>query len=361
MSAFQFRNNRWIYLAAVALLLRLLFGFFPALAETLYAEGLFVVIRYCFDYTLALLPFSSVLIVAAFFLWLLFRYIKSSKRLNQAASRKQKGLNFLKGTLNVVAFLFFWFLFLWGFNYARPSVEDQVGMEAPPIPLEEIKATATSYLPQVLAARQAIPNQTDSALTASFLPHDLEDQVRESLEAALTTLGYAPHGQVRCRLVKPEGFLRAIGIQGIYMPFSGEGHVDASLHPILIPFTMAHEMAHGYGFTDEGTANFLAWLACEHAQDPMIRYSGQAALFQYLRADLRRFDPEYYRTFLDKMPAALLADRRAVIKNAKQFPNKMPGVAQAMNDIYLKSQGVKEGISSYSRVVVLALAWQKRS
>lgn len=251
----------------------------------------------------------------------------------------------------------FFFLFLWGFNYAREPLEDHCGLKVKALSLQQLKALAPATAAWVNEARQHIPGITDGALTADFLPGNLETTMRHHLEAALADLGYRPHGNVRCRQIRPEGFLRSIGIQGIYFPFTGEGYVDASLHPIALPFTMAHEMSHGYGFTAEGTANFLALLACERSENPMIRYSGRSVFFQYLRSELRALDLGFYTTCVNGLPPGIANDRKAIIANAKAHASLIPGMAGTVNDFYLKTQGVEEGTKSYDRLVNLTVAW----
>ncbi|MCB0582976.1 MAG: DUF3810 family protein, partial [Phaeodactylibacter sp.] len=72
---------------------------------------------------------------------------------------------------------------------------------------------------------------------------------------------------------------------GLYFPFTGEGHIDAGLHPLQKPYVMAHELAHGYGFGDEGTCNFLGYLACIGSDDPVIAYIGHLNYWRTLAAD----------------------------------------------------------------------------
>ena len=56
---------------------------------------------------------------------------------------------------------------------------------------------------------------------------------------------------------------------------------------LQIPFTLAHEMAHGYGITDEGDCNTLAYLVCLHSKNKAIQYSGLLAYLRYLWNDSR--------------------------------------------------------------------------
>lgn len=355
----KLRTWGWFIAGIGAVLLRLLFGLFPELTEAIYSNGLFVLIRWIFDYTIALLPFPLILLLLAGLIFLIIRRRRKRKGRKKVRGWKARLGLFGKGFLNFSGAVVFFFLFLWGFNYARVPLHEQCGLKSDPIPIEELRKLAPGMAAETNSFRSQIAGATDSALTADFLPEDLEYVMRENLEKALTDLGYSPHGRVRCRMIYPKGMMRKIGITGIYIPFVGEGHVDASLHPIPLPFTIAHEMSHGYGFTDEGDCNFLAFLACEQSADPFIRYSGRASLFQYVRHDLRDFDPEFYEEFVKTLPTGIASDREAMIANWKANRSIIPGMAKAVNDAYLKSQGVAEGTESYDRLVTLAIWWLK--
>ena len=122
---------------------------------------------------------------------------------------------------------------------------------------------------------------------------------------------------------------------------------------------MAHEMAHGYGFTDEGTCNFLAFLACSQSEDPVIRYSGYLAHTRDVLVAYRRVIRDHYTTFRATLDKGLVADMDAInAANARFGRDWVP--MYSINNIYLKSQGISEGILSYSRVVLLVKAFREK-
>ena len=96
-----------------------------------------------------------------------------------------------------------------------------------------------------------------------------------------------PHsGRVRVRQPWPNGFLLRWSTAGIYIPQTGEGHIDRGLLAVQKPFTIAHEMAHGYGVADEGACNFIAWLACSQSRDPWVRFGGALTYWRYAAAEM---------------------------------------------------------------------------
>ena len=138
---------------------------------------------------------------------------------------------------------------------------------------------------------------------------------------------------------------------GIYIPYSGEGHVDAGMLPVQIPFTMAHELGHGYGVTDEGECNFLAYIVCTTADDPMVRFSGLLAYWRYVAAEYRRFAPEAYKEQYNALPDLVRTTLQSIYENNRKYPDIMPQTRNLVYDTYLRSNGVDGGLVSYNRIV----------
>ena len=65
--------------------------------------------------------------------------------------------------------------------------------------------------------------------------------------------------------VKPSRYpewMRALGLAGLFCPWTGEAVVDAGASPGYLPFTCVHELMHLKGIADEGAANIEAYKAC---------------------------------------------------------------------------------------------------
>lgn len=65
--------------------------------------------------------------------------------------------------------------------------------------------------------------------------------------------------------VKPTRYpewMRALGIAGLFSPWTGEALVDPDAPPGELPFTCVHELQHLKGIADEGAANIAAYRQC---------------------------------------------------------------------------------------------------
>lgn len=188
---------------------------------------------------------------------------------------------------------------------------------------------------------------------------ELEPKIRACLTAVLADFHYPTPGRVRGREL-PAGALLSFNTAGVYLPWVGEGHIDGGLHPLQKPFTLAHELAHGYGFTDEGTCNFLAYLACLRCSDPYVRYSGELTYWRYVFSALRQQSRSAYLLTRAKIPSGMHNDLAAIKDAMARYPDRLKGLQASAYDGYLKSQGIQTGMGSYDYIVQLTIAWRKK-
>lgn len=327
----------------------------PEVVEVLYYQGLYPVIRSIYDYTLGRLPFAMMYVALPFLIYWIVRQM----RLRLAEDRHPAACLVL-GLSNAAGWLIAFFYWSWGFNYSRPSLEVSLGLP------QGVAVDTTMLIDELYrvtdlyeATRQAI-DTTYNSLDLRHLPLHLEREVRADLTAVLRQHHWPITGQPRVRVLRPAGSLLRISTAGVYLPFAMEGHIDAGLHPIQYPYTMAHEMSHGYGFTDEGVCNFLALLACMRSDLPIVRYSALRAYWIYLARDVRRLDADLYRRCYDGLSQAVQNDYQAVIDQMDRYPDILPAVRDFIYDTYLKTNGVQAGLDSYGQVVGLSLSYQEK-
>ncbi len=182
----------------------------------------------------------------------------------------------------------------------------------------------------------------------------------KALQSAFDHLALPIYGHVHARRLHPKGLLLRFSTAGIYLPFVGEGHIDPGLHPITWPFTMIHEMSHGYGYTGEDLCNFLAFIASVNSDSTFIQYSGYMAYWRYLRSNAFRSNPDAYKRIMTCMTPEVIDDLNAIIDYQDRYPDIMPMIRDMIYDSYLKSHGISDGLKSYSRLIVLAHQWKQK-
>ena len=347
----------WIGLGLGALALRAVLSSYPEIIERYYSRMLFPVVRSGIDYLLAWLPLPLIYPFLLALIFFLARGIVRWWRRDYLHSW-QKALDGLLGTGAFLGGSIFFFLILWGFNYGRLSIEEQLGLELKPLSFSDLKEEFAHETEALKHLRNSIPGITREPVSEAMFPDDLENRLRAELENWLSQHGFSTAGRVRGLLVWPKGIFLRFSSSGLYFPFTGEGHVDAGLHALQEPYVMAHELAHRYGFGDEGTCNFLGYLSCIQSEDPLIAYIGHLNYWRTLAADYLQYEPEKYREFRESLPLGIQSDLDAINEVLRRYPDILPHFRYYAYDAYLKSQGIHEGMQNYDRVTMLVRAWR---
>lgn len=350
------RDWSWAFLGILALGIRYLAIQNPEATDELYSRKFFPGIRNVVDLTLGHLPFPSVYIFLALVLAVVVVF---TRRFLKKTTWKSKLVYTAQATSNGLGALVFFFLILWGFNYQRTPIFQQLSLRPKSLNIEQLEAEIriTQRLAQQYRGRVSL----DTLPIVDIIDYpDLERLVRSNMSENLEILGLNFTGRPRTKQFAPPGFMRKMGILGIYFPFTGESYIDPTLHPLEQPFTVAHEMAHSYGVTDEGEANFIAWVICTNSDDPLLRYSGHLRLLQYQMRDYYRMAPEEYKKWVGTLTPGIIQDLQSIREVAESIQPFSLELSRKSNDIFLKSQGVKAGVNSYQQLPMLAFAWRKR-
>lgn len=350
------RDWSWAFLGILALVIRYFATQYPEATDELYSRKFFPGIRNVIDLTLGHLPFPSVylFVLIVFFVVGIF-----GVRFAKKQGWKSKSVYTLQATSNGLGALVFFFLILWGFNYQRTPIFQQLTLKPKSLNLEQLESEVKITQRLVEQYRNRIKQDT-LAITETLDYPELEQLVRANMIENMEILGLNFTGRPRTKQFPPPGFMRKMGILGIYFPFTGESYIDPTLHALEQPFTIAHEMAHSYGVTDEGEANFIAWVICTNSEDPLLRYSGHLRLLQYQMRDYYRMAPNEFKTWVKTLSVGVRNDLNSIREASEAIKPFSLELSRKSNDIFLKSQGVKAGVNSYQQLPMLAYAWRKR-
>jgi len=332
----------------------MIFSFFPQLVETVYSRGIFQIIRVIYDNTFSLSPIP--LLYVFIFLFIVWRIYVFSKKKRKQSSIKLKMLNFIFSLTAFIGGLIFFFMLLWGFNYSRIPIEDQLNIIPKRLSDGELEKEFQRASAELLVNYS---NYEELRKEEGFNLDDIENKIRKEIIKTLRLFGYPTPGRVRARLLKPKGILIRISTAGVYLPWVGECHIDAGLHPIQIPNVMAHEFAHGYGIADEGSCNFVALHTCLNSDNLFYKYSASLSYWKTVASNYRNYFPENYKEYKASMPKGIWDDIKAINDNLDKYPDIFPSVRNFFYSNFLKSQGISEGIKNYSRVILLEIAFNK--
>lgn len=323
----------------LVILLELIFSVWSWGFEMIYFKFLFQLIRILHDFTLGLLGIPTIYITAPLLAYLVFR------------KTPLKPIPVFKGILCFSAWVLIFFYLLWGFNYNQPSLGTRLNLPESHIDSQYIYK---SFLKQT----EVLSILAEESAETPF-PVSLESHLRKIQESLLSDWNIPVVGRVRVRKI-PQGSLLHFRTTGIYIPHAFEGHVDCGIYHKQMAFTMAHEMAHGYGITDESECNFIAYLSCINSDNPRVRYSAELAYWRYLRSYFRRLFPEEWERMKSDLNPVIREDLEQIAFHINRFRDWMPRYRDIIYDNYLKSHGVKAGIKSYDLMIVLIKAYNEK-
>ncbi len=340
------RSLVWIATAILALIIK---EILPAsFWDHWYYKGFFVGIRQAYDFLLGWSPVPMIYIVLSIILVRTARWI---------GDRSKGWFYLISRALGGVGALVTLFYFSWGFNYGQISLQERLGFDRSLTDKEDIEAEfkrATEVLRRESAGLPTDLTRDNAIVGLKVVDHDLRQDVKE----ALAKLNMPHSGRVRVRQPWPDGFLLRWSTAGIYIPQTGEGHIDRGLLAVQKPFTIAHEMAHGYGVADEGACNFIAWLACSQSTNPWVRFGGALTYWRYAAAEMPY---DSVSNVIHTFPPVVMRAITLVKENDKKYPDILPSVRDAIYSSYLKRHGVKEGLRSYNEVVIMVQQYLRKN
>ena len=147
---------------------------------------------------------------------------------------------------------------------------------------------------------------------------------------------------------------------GNYSFLSSEINVNFSAPQYTVVFTAAHEMAHLYGISREGDANFFAFLASLKTEDAAIMYSAYLSAFEAVYNELCFQNPKeaslIYSLLSDKAKEELAEYRDFHSK----YGDKLTEAAGEMNGALIDFAAT-DGNADYSLFVRLLINYFKNS
>lgn len=364
---------------AVALALTWLAQANSGATDTVFSRGIYPWISSAWGFLPSLAPFSVAQWVVVAFLvfcvgWLAFYVIAFVRGKGERGLVAWKALTTL---LAVVSVGYFIFALMCGLNYYRHTFAEEAGFTLQESTTDELAALCESLAENVNATRGEVaeavegPDSKSEADGVSAKAPDIYAESRggfwtyshETVEnmqvlaekyPALSRPLYSPP--------KPVLFSELMSyadIAGMYFPFTVESNINTDGPFFTIPATMGHEMAHQCGFMREDEANFIGYLACKDAADPLTRYSGYSLAYDYAIGALNRVGHERAVAINDTLSEAVRADRQARSEYLKQFEGPVAEASNAANNAYLKANQQTDGTRSYGRMVDLLLAEQR--
>ena len=273
--------------------------------------------------------------------------------------RRRKGRAILYGrVVGLICFaLSAWGLYclLWGVNYYADGFQEQSGIYAQPVTVEELERVTQLFVEGLSETHDKVLRDENGVFAV-----ERDGIFAESVSVYENAAERFPFLRREDRIPKKMLFSRlfsAMNFTGFYSPYTGEANLNVDCPACLLPATITHELAHQRGIASEQECNFLAVMASIASDLPVYQYSGYLMGYIHLGNALYRADPQKWEAVYAQLPDTVKTDLQYHRAYWSEFEGTTAKVTQKLYDTTLKSYGQENGIQSYGTVVDLLVAY----
>ena len=272
----------WACLLAAAAFIKV-FSFFPGAVEKYYSRGIYPVIAWTQRVLFGWIPLSvGDLLYGAVFVVTILWIVRSIRKLVRRELSRGWLVRGLRGVVFVGLWVYVLFNLLWGLNYDRLGIADQLQLQVLPYHTEDLYRLTGLIVKELNALDTAARVNRNQLGRVSFLRTDAVEAY-DSLAVAEPQFAYRVRSvKVPCSAIR--AFISVLQVIIILSP--GKPRSICSTPTFTLPYTACHEMGHQLGYAKENEANFIGFLAAGTSADPAVRYSTYLDLYGYAMQEL---------------------------------------------------------------------------
>jgi hypothetical protein len=358
LSAGLLRNWSWALLLLFVLFIKL-FAADEARVEFYYSQAFYPVLAGTMRGLLGWLPLSfGDILYGIVGIYCISKFITLLKKLTIRSIPLPRWRMVLGKLLFLFLVIYVLFNLLWGLNYNRLGIGSQLALTPSNVSKEDIDTLTVRLLAK--ANEYAI-------LVATTTRQDFCNKEKlfktAQLEVQMASSKY-PFLKAKLGAVKPSVYSYAgnyLGFQGYYNPFTGEGQVNTTIPVFLRPFVTTHEIAHQLGYAKESEANFVGFLVCREASEPLFRYSAYLDMYMYAHAILFQMGSARAHEVKLQRNSQVQSDIQALKVFYQQYQTPLEELVMQGYDYFLQANEQPQGKQSYSQVLRWLMAWVRKN
>lgn len=334
-----------------------IFAFFPEAVEKYYSTGIYPWISRILRLLFGWIPFSvGDLLYAWGFIYLVFALVRFFTRAFRGTLHRKFLWLSLKMTVSIILWIYISFNILWGLNYDRMPLSQQMHLKEKSYSKEDLE-TLVGLLVNRMNGIDSISRSVRDKLNSNDSLFLFSAQAYRAYGREDHFFRY-PNPSVKSSFY---GYLaNYMGFSGYYNPFSGEAQVNTTIPRFVQPFTTCHEIGHQLGYAKEEEANFCGFLTTKSSSDPAFRYSVYVDLYLYAASALYSLDSTAYIPYREALKPDVRQDLRDLREFYRKYQNPLEPLIHILYGKYLKANRQPEGIDSYDEVVGLAIAYYNK-
>ena len=259
----------------------------------------------------------------------------------------------LKASIIFLTIYLHWFYLTWGYAYQLSYPIGNIGNFKPSA--REIKTLKNDIS---MSLGQFSSRPTDVSLEV-FVPDMLQ-----IMDDFLISSEYSNNRQITNYYPRIKTFsiipymMKLFGAAGFYNPLFAEVHVNGEMPSVFKIFTLVHELSHARGITSEYQANVIAYEVSRQYDDDLAQYSLLLNLSLHLFPYLNRKER---KEFLNLAPPFFKEDILDYYAYWRDVFNPIARFNRWVYDMYLKRNGIEDGVQSYGRFISYIIYQQQNT
>lgn len=345
------RHSRTLILLLIGVLLIRLSILWPGFIEQYYARGVYPYLGKALRLVTGWIPLSMGDVGYLFAILLIFKEIIHWFRWFMKKDKSR----FLQDKLYVylLFFLSLYLIFnvLWGLNYNRRSIRFQMDLPA---------YVANDTLLLELTMRLRDKANIYRAKATYDHTKDYAELAKKGYDVLAKTYPFVHPDPISLKPSLFGSIGNYMGYSGYFNPFTGEGQVNTTIPPYMLPFVTAHEMGHQLGYAKEHEASFVGHLAAVASDDPSMQYSSYLNMFLCAYGELKAADSTVAKKIWKGLAPEVLDDLKQYKAFLRRYETPIGEWVDQFYTQYLKFNEQPAGMRSYNLVTVWLMAWMRK-
>lgn len=323
----------------------------PEFIERVYSQNLYLKISKVQQIIFSFFPFSIgdlfyAGLIIALIIWVYKRFKTKFSQIKQWSLQ----------TLAVLSLGYFLFHFLWGLNYYRVPLNENLGLDRN-YQYEDLLSLTDHLIQKTNQLQEQLSKDKSTAVNFHFSYEDINLKSNQSIDLVNFNHPNIKYNSKKSLFSFP---LTYMGFSGYLNPFTHEAHLNSLLPDFKLPTLATHEMAHQIGYAKENEANFIAVLSTINHSDLYFNYAGYTFALQYCLGDIAKKDKNKAKKLLENLNPGVRKNYKEVQDFWKKHENPFEPAFKLFYKNFLKVNNQPEGMQSYNYVVGLLVNYYKK-
>lgn len=328
--------------------------------EILYSTNWYVSFALHYRALFAWLPFSvgdvlyGIVICYLALKFYLFIRIIFSKAKRKIFSTTWK--NSVLKIFQILAIVYILFNLLWGINYNRIGIANQLQLKNEKYTVEDLHAINLILVQKINENKLALLSKNENSISTN----EMFSRTKMAYDSAAKKYPFLAYKNPSIKKSMFGWFCNYTQVYGYYNPFTAEANINTNVPAFTQPFTTCHEVAHQLGYAKEMEANFVGYIAAVSSGDAYFKYATYTDLFSYANNTLYYADSSAAFACSKLLLPAVVNDFKERRKFNRAHAGALEPFIRRLYGKFLEQNEQPMGILSYNEVTAFIIAYHKK-